>query len=330
MLDTVPAITLAAIAILLGFIGLVWSAERFVAGAASIAAVFGVAPAIIGLTIVSFGTSAPEVMVSLMASLDHAGDLAIGNALGSNIANIGLVLGVTLLISRIPVHSTLLKHEGVVLLMLSALAGYFLYDFRLSVTEGSVLLALLVPSIWYLTITKQRDHKPDELIEEGIKHYEPRRAIFWFLVGLVVLMISSKVLVWGAETTAIFFNVSPLIIGLSVIAIGTSLPELAASVVSAIKGHHDIAVGNIIGSNIFNLLAVMSIPGIFGSPVLGAEVFSRDFMSMMGLTLLLFTSILLVIMRNKRNAHLGKFSGLFMLGLYVAYIFTLGQTQFLQ
>ncbi len=328
MLDFIPAIALAGIAILVGFVGLVWSADRFVAGAASIAEVFGIAPVIIGLTIVSFGTSAPEVMVSLTAALGGAGELAIGNAIGSNIANIGLVLGITLLISRIPVVSNLLRHEGSVLLFLSALAGYFLFDRQLSVFEGWVLLALLPPSIWYLTVTKQRDHTPEELVEEDIEHYPPALAILWFIIGLITLIISSKILVWGAETTAIHFNVSPLVIGLSIIAIGTSLPELAASIMSALKGHHDIAVGNIVGSNIFNLLAVMSIPGIFASPPLDDAVFTRDFTAMMGLTLLLFASMIVALARDGQLARLGRPAGALMLCAYIAYIYVLAQAQF--
>lgn len=328
MLDAIPLIVQAGLAIVLGFIGLIWSADRFVAGAASIASSFGIAPAIVGLTIVSFGTSAPEVMVSLMASLDGAGDLAIGNALGSNIANIGLVLGATLLITYIPVQARLLKHEGAVLLFLSVLAGVFLFDGGLSRLEGWILLALLVPSIWLLSALKQRDYDAAELIDEQIPHYSRGKAIAWFLVGLSILIVSSKILVWGAETTAIYFKVSPLIIGLTVVAIGTSLPELAASVVSALKGHHDIAIGNIIGSNIFNLLAVMSIPGIFVTKDLVAEVFSRDFATMMVLTLVLLGAIGVALMRKKTATNIGKPAGLIMLFLYLAYIVTLASSEY--
>lgn len=326
MFEAIPPITLAALAILFGFVGLVWSADRFVAGAASIAEAFGVAPMIIGLTIVSFGTSAPEVMVSLIAAMTDAGELAVGNAIGSNIANIGLVLGVTTLVSRIQVQSHLLTQETPILLAIYAICGVFLFNAILSPFEGWILLGLLIPSIWYLTTRKKREPEATEL-EEDVTHYSPLIAVLWFIVGLVLLIISSKVLVWGAETTAVYFNISPLIIGLSVIAIGTSLPELAASVMSALRGHHDIAVGNIIGSNIFNLLAVMSIPGIFAMSPMEPSVFSRDFVAMVAVTLALVIFIAIRVGR-KRAGYIGRITGAVLLSAYAFYIYLLGQSQF--
>jgi len=330
MFDFMPTMALAAIAILLGFIGLVWSADRFVGGAASIAEGFGIAPVIIGLTIVSFGTSAPEVMVSLIASAEGAGDLAVGNALGSNIANVGLVLGVTTLIGRIPVDWNLIKHESVILIGITLIAGVFLYNSHLNAIEGWILLLLLIPIIRYLVATKQRDHKPEELIADDVAHYSAKTAIFWFVTGLLLLVLSSKTLVWGAETTALNFGVSPLIIGLTIIAIGTSLPELAASVMSALRGHHDIAVGNIVGSNMFNLLAVMSIPGIFGVEKMEASVFSRDYVAMLVITVMLIVCILAALWRHKSKARIGKLTGVVLLAFYVAYMALLGHSQFVQ
>lgn len=327
MLDTIPTMALATIAIVCGFGGLIWSADRFVAGAASIAEAFGVAPILIGLTIVSFGTSAPEVMVSLMASIRGAGELAVGNAIGSNIANIGLVLGVTLLISRIPVDIKLLKHESSVLILITLLAGVFLFDNRISRFEGWTLLFLLFPAIWYLAVVKQKDHAPEELIAEDVPHYSPLAAWLWFTIGLIALVISSKVLVWGAETTALHFNVSPLIIGLTVIAIGTSLPELAASVMSALKGHHDIAVGNIVGSNMFNLLAVMSLPGIFNSAAMQEKVFNRDYTVMLGITIIIMAAIAFAILRRGKAAYVGRFTGALLAVLYIGYIIVLAAEQ---
>ncbi|MFL0810197.1 MAG: calcium/sodium antiporter [Agarilytica sp.] len=333
MLESIPSIALAAIAIFIGIGGLVWSADRFVAGAASIAESFDIAPIIVGLTIVSFGTSAPEVMVSLMAALDGAGELAVGNALGSNIANIALVLGVTLLISQIPVDSKVLKHEGMVLIPITLLAGYFLYDAELNPIEGWVLLALLLPVMWYLVVVKQKDYKAEELLEEeaALPHYSRGIAMVWFVVGLVALVVSSKVLVWGAVETAVFFNVSPLIIGLTIIAIGTSLPELAASVMSALRGHHDIAVGNIVGSNIFNLLAVMSVPGIFVTKGMDPAVFARDYSSMLAVTLSLFVFLGFAMWQAKRKKKdkgvLGRVSGAILLAAYVAYMLMIAQSQ---
>lgn len=327
MLDFIPTIYLAFIAILIGIAGLVWSADRFVAGAASIAKVFGVAPMIIGLTIVSFGTSAPEVMVSVIAAFSGAGDLAVGNAIGSNIANIALVLGATTLIAYIPVQAHLLRDELPILLLVTLAAGYMLWDALLSVAEGWILLGLLVPSIWYLVHIKQKSFSKEEVSEEEeLPELSRNAAILWFIVGLALLVISSKILVWGAETAALHFNVSPLIIGLTIIAIGTSLPELAASVLSAIRGHHDIALGNIIGSNLFNLLAVMSIPGIVGSQQMDALVFSRDYMTMLGVTLLLALALVAVLFISKTK-RIGKVSGVLLLISYFVYMYSLASAQ---
>jgi len=319
MLDAIPTIYLAWIAILTGFFGLLWSADRFVFGAAAIAKSFGIAPVIIGLTIVSFGTSAPEVMVSLIAAMKGAGEIAVGNAIGSNIANVGLVLGVTLLIACVPVQKHLLKHEGMVLIGITLIAGYTLFDAKISPIEGWLLVALIIPVMWYLAVVKQKEHNKNN-DEEEIPDYSRGVAAMWFIVGLAVLIFSSKILVWGAETTALHFGVSQLIIGLTVIAIGTSLPELAASVMSAVKGHHDIAIGNIVGSNIFNLLAVMSIPGIFGANTMDSSVFFRDFSSMLALTVFLFLAIALVVWR-KSAPQLGRVTGALLLCSYSAYIY---------
>lgn len=323
MLDSIPPIALAAIAILIGFGGLVWSADRFVAGSAAIAKSFGIAPLVIGLTIVSFGTSAPEVMVSISASLKDAGDLAIGNAIGSNIANIGLVLGATLLIAAIPVQKHIFHHELPVLLLVTVVSGVLLYGGTLVAWEGWLLLALLPALMFYLVRAKQRELSPAEIDQEqdDIPEMARPRALVWFVIGLAALMLSSEILVWGAKTTAEHFSVSPLIIGLTVIAVGTSLPELAASVMSAIKGHHDIALGNIIGSNIFNILAVMAVPGIISPPAMDSAVFNRDYLTMLGITLIITAAIAVALLRknSKGQSQLGKGTGLVLLASYVGY-----------
>lgn len=318
----------AAVAfIAFGFGGLVWSADRFVMGSAAIARSFGIAPIVIGLTIVSFGTSAPEVAVSIDASLRNQGALAVGNAIGSNLANIGLVLGVTLLIARMPVQKHILWNEMLVLMGISIAAGYFLYDGMLNFWEGILLLGSLVPLMYYLVTQQQKlilqGLEPET--DESIPDIPRMKAFLWFLVGLVVLIVSSRILVTGAVTIADYFGVSPFVIGLTVIAIGTSLPELAASVTSALKGHHDIALGNIIGSNIFNLLAVMSLPGIISPPNIGQIVFTRDFMFMMLITLLLAIATFWVVKRtHKGTAALGRFTGFLLLCVYIAYYLVLG------
>ncbi len=328
MLETIPTISLAYVAILTGFVGLIWSADKFVLGSASIARNFGLSPLLVGLTIVSLGTSAPEVVVSISASQKGAGDLAIGNAIGSNIANIGLVLAVTMLVAKIPVQTHILRDEMPVLLFVTAIAGLFLFDAELVNWEGWALLLLIFPVIWYLIRCKKKDLTSSEIAEES--DFEPiptKSAIIWFVIGLALLILASEILVWGAKTTAIHYGVSPLIIGLTVIAIGTSLPELAASVASALKGHHDIALGNIVGSNIFNLLAVMSIPGIIHPPILESSIFFRDYLVMLGLTFILVAAILISLNGKGETKTLGPIIGSVLLLCYIGYYILLFTTQ---
>lgn len=311
---------LAWILVLAGIVGLVWSADRFVAGSAALARNLGVPKIVIGLTVVSLGTSAPEILVSINAALSGEGELAIGNALGSNIANVGLVLAVTALVAAIPIHDHLRREEVPALLLVTALAGAFLFDGRLQRWEALVLAALLVPLL-YLMARVKAGH--GELEPESIPELGPWAALLWFAVGLVILIASANILVRGAESIAIHFGVSPLVVGLTVVALGTSLPELAASVTSAVKGHHDIALGNVIGSNIFNLLAVMSIPGLVGLAPMEKWVFFRDYLTMAGVTLLLCGAILLNL---RRHRPLGRVFGGLLLLSYIAYYVILFRT----
>jgi cation:H+ antiporter len=282
-------IWLAACAILAGFAGLIWSADRFVDSSAAMASNLGVPKFIIGLTVVAFGTSAPEIVVSISAALKGNGDLAVGNALGSNLANIGLVLGVTALIAPLPIQRHLLSHETPILLLVTAVAGYCLFDGKLSMPEGFLLMGSLIPVLSIMVMGK-KGHETDE--GDEFPELDTGKATLWFVVGLALLILSSETLVWGATEVALAFGVSPLIIGLTVIAIGTSLPELAASVMSALRGHHDIALGNIIGSNIFNLLVVLSVPALIQQPEMNMDVFFRDYAAVAGITLFLAIAML--------------------------------------
>ena len=304
--------------VIIGFVGLIWSADRFVGGSAAMARSFGISKLIIGLTIVAFGTSAPEVIVSINAGIRGAGDLAVGNALGSNLANIGLVLGVTALIAALPIQQHLLKTEVPVLLLVTAMAGWFLFDAHLTRLEGLILLFTLPCAMGVIIWSKR--HHPEE-VEDEIPDMTRGRAFFWFAVGLVLLIVSSDLLVRGASELALAFGVSPLIIGLTVVAVGTSLPELAASVASALKGHHDIAIGNVIGSNLFNILAVMAIPELIQPLTMEASVFGRDYLAMAGLTALLAAALYLsaIVHKNRGGARLGKTTGLLLLALYAGY-----------
>ncbi len=280
------------IAIIGGFIVLVWGADRFVYGAAGAARNIGVSTLVIGLTVVGFGTSAPEILVSIMAVLEGSPGIAVGNAIGSNIANIALVLGVTALVSPLFVGSKILKREFPIMLFAMVVALFLLYDLQLSLIDGLILISGIVAfTVWLIKISRDQDNDTalQEEFESEIPHIPLKKAILWTLGGLILLLISSQVLVYGAVNLAKYFGVSDLIIGLTIIAIGTSLPELATSVMSAIKKEHDMAIGNIIGSNMFNLLAVLGIPALLASPIpLAAEVVSRDYMVMLGLSIVLF------------------------------------------
>lgn len=255
---------LAALAVIIGLALLVWSADRFVDGAAASAGHFGMPPLLIGMVIVGFGTSAPEMVVSVLAAVQGNPGIALGNAYGSNITNIALILGITALISPIAIQPQIIRREMPVLLAVTVLAVWQLWDGYLSFADGIVLSATLVLLMGWTTLRSMKGSDnfardiADELADSDNK-IPLRRALFWLVLGLAILILSSRLLVWGAVVIAQALGVSDLIIGLTVVAIGTSLPELASSVIAARKGEHDIAVGNIIGSNLFNTLAVVGL-----------------------------------------------------------------------
>jgi len=268
---------------------LVWSADRFTDGAAAIARNMGISPLIVGLTIVAMGSSAPEVIVSINSSLKGTPGLAIGNAIGSNIANIAMVLGISALVSPLRVESETLKREIPILFGFMLLTFALLIDLTLSFTDGLILLISLGGYLVWLTKTAARTRsKPDlmlkEIIEELPDQMPTGKAIFWLVVGLILLQMSSNILVLGATNIAHQYHVSDFIIGITIIAVGTSLPELAASVTGVLKGEHELAIGNVIGSNIFNLLAVLGIPGLINGAFLEPEILHLDFALMFGLT----------------------------------------------
>lgn len=317
------AMYLPILALLVGVLGLLWGADRFVEGSAGAARNLGISPMIIGLTIVSVGTSAPEVIISINAALKDAGQLAVGNALGSNLANIGLVLGITALVAPLPVQKHLLREEGPVLLLITALAGLCLYDGWLNRGE-SLALGLLVIPLLILVVKYKKNHPNPEAIEEAeeIPDFSMGKAILWFAIGLTVLLVSAEITVWGAKSIAIHLGVSELIVGLTVVAIGTSLPELAASVMSALRGHHDIAIGNIFGSNLFNLMLVMTSAGAIAPMALTPEVFSRDFAAMALLTVMMVVMIAVALQRASKTgsaARLSRSVGIVFLAAYGFY-----------
>lgn len=281
---------LPVLALIAGFITLVWSADRFVSGAAATANNLGASKILIGLTVVSIGTSAPEILVALAAAIEGTSILAVGNAIGSNIANIGLVLGVTAMVAPLPFSASVLKVELPWLISVTLLALWCLHDLHLDVIDGLLLMAALGLIIHRLVRSQRRKSELPEAIQEeleGLEDLPMGRALVYLIVGLAVLLASAQTLVWAATEVAEYLGVSELIIGLTVIAIGTSLPELAATLAAAIKGHPDIAIGNVVGSNILNIVAVLAVPALISPVGLEIHVLWRDYGMMAALTLLL-------------------------------------------
>ncbi|NWF36904.1 calcium/sodium antiporter [Mariprofundus sp. KV] len=313
---------LAIGALIAGIALLVWGADRFVDGAASVAKNLRVPPMVIGLTIVSLGTSLPEMIVAAMAALDGNRDLGIGNVLGSNIANIGLVLGVTALIIPLAVQSMTLRREMPVLMLVTFLAFALLADGVLSQIDGIILIIGLVLMMGWITRIGMKDrHDPmvEEFTESIPEGMSMKSSILWFIVGLVVLIISSRMVVWGAVEIAHFFGVSDLIIGLTIVAIGTSLPELVASVAGAVKGEADLAIGNVIGSNMFNLLAVLAMPALIYPGAFAQEALMRDFPIMLAFTI----ALLVVSLGFKVGGKINRFEGGLLLSGFVGYLYLL-------
>jgi cation:H+ antiporter len=311
--------TTAFLSIVFGLALLVWSADRFVEGAASTARHFGMPPLLIGMVIVGFGTSAPEMVVSAISSIQGNPGIALGNAYGSNITNIALILGLTALISPIAVHSLVLRKELPILTGITILAAWQLWDGEITRLDAIVLLGvfagLMVWTIWQ-GMRGRGDTLATEMEQELVINIMPlRRAVVWLVVGLLLLIASSRILVWGAVKIAHGFGVSDLIIGLTVVAVGTSLPELASSIIAARKGEHDIALGNILGSNLFNTLAVVGIAGIIGPLKVGPEVFSRDIMVMAALT----ASLFIVGYGFRGPGRINRFEGAALLTCYLGY-----------
>ena len=308
-----------SLAILAGFVLLIWSAERFIVGAAATARNFDVPPLIIGLTIVGFGTSAPEMMVAGFASYDGSPAMAIGNALGSNITNITLVLGVAALIAPLDVNSRIIKKELPILLFSTLLALALMRDMTLSRFDGFVLLSMLFLLMWWILRQGIRNQSDDALTEEFIEEMPDKmstsHALFWLIAGLILLTISSKVLVWGAVNLAVEFGISELIIGLTIIAIGTSLPELATAITGAMKNEHDIAIGNVVGSNLFNTLGVLAIPGLVAPSVLEDGILDRDIIITLVLTIVLFV----MAYGFRGQGRINRLEGSILLGAFIAY-----------
>lgn len=304
--------------LLVGFVALVWSADKFLSGAASTAVNFGIPKIVIGLTIVSLGTSAPEIVVATFAAIENNHLLAVGNAIGSNIANIGLVLGVTAIVTPLAFSRNVRRKELPWLIGATLLTLALLFDRELSMGNGLILLFGLAIILWQLVISaRSSDAENDPLQDElnDIPDMSNARSLFWLVVGLAILLVSAQILVYTAVNIAQMFGVSELIIGLTIIAIGTSLPELAATVGSALKGHPEIAIGNVVGSNILNILAVLAVPALLGGVQIDHVALWRDAGMMTALTMML---ALFAYGVNSR-AVITRFEGAVMLAAWIGY-----------
>lgn len=311
---------IASLILLFSFVVLVWSADKFVYGASGLARNFGISPMIIGLTIVAMGSSAPEIMVSANAALADATDTSVGNAIGSNITNILLVLGITTLVRPLLVSSSTLYREMPILLGFSMLAWWILSDNYLSFSEGIILVVLFFAFIGFLIyLAKTTKDNSDPLIadaEDEIPTDLPTsKAIFWVVSGLILLPLSSHYLVDSSVIIATYFGISELVIGLTIIALGTSLPELAASVAGVLKGEDDMAIGNVIGSNIFNILAVLATGALINPSEIDAHASSRDIYVMLGATV----ALLIMAMSFGKGRTINRVEGGLLFTGFIAY-----------
>ena len=315
-----------SLALLVGFLVLFKSADQFVIGSVATARNYSISPMVIGLTIVALGTSAPEIFVSATSSLQGQPNIAVGNAIGSNIANIGMVLGVTALIVPLKFRVDILRNDLPIMVFVTLCAGATLIDHHLGIWDGLLLFGGLIVFMVRLAIehSKSTSMELAAEIEElsAIPNMSNTRAIVTFLTALVFLLLSAELLVWAASNIAQWLGVSELLIGLTVIAVGTSLPELVVSMTSALKDQTDMAIGNIVGSNIFNILAVLSIPCVLSPTVVTSELLWRDYALMLGLTLLL----VIFAHQSKEHANINRFKALILISIWLGYLVFLYQT----
>lgn len=309
--------------IVIGLIVLVWSADIFVEGAAAIARFLGMSPLLIGMVVIGFGTSAPELTVSALSAWQGNPGIALGNAYGSNITNIALILGAVALISPVVVHSQIIKNELPVLFAVTLFVIGQIYDGELSRSDAALeLVAFIGVMTWMirqgLSKNAQNDDTLGEEMADELREHAMSLAqsVIWLVGGLLFLMISSRLLVWGAVSIAKDLGVSDLIIGLTVVAIGTSLPELASSIAAARKGEHDLALGNIIGSNLFNTLAVVGLAGVIHPMSIPSEIVNRDWPLMALLTLSLFA---LGYAGKREKGRINRLEGGILLAVYAIY-----------
>ncbi|MEQ9105669.1 MAG: calcium/sodium antiporter [Rhodothermales bacterium] len=306
---------LAVTAVLVGLAVLIWSADKFVDGASDVARHFHVSPLVIGMIIIGFGTSAPEMVVSLFASIDGNPGIALGNAYGSNIANLGLILGITALLSPIAVQSRIVRQELPILTAVTLVAAWIVWDATITRVDALLLLALFGALLaWSF---RKSAETTDALQEEMDVHADVgvRTATIQLVVGLLLLIVSSRALVWGSVEIAGWFGVSDLVIGLTVVAIGTSLPELASSVAAARKGKHDMAIGNVIGSNLFNTLVVVGLAGLVAPFDVPDGVLTRDVAVMGAMTV----GVMIFGAGLRRPGRINRWEGATLVATWIVY-----------
>ncbi|WP_311065454.1 calcium/sodium antiporter [Halomonas sp. DWK9] len=311
---------LAFIAVVVGLVLLIWSAEKFIDGAAATSRWLGLSPLLIGMLVIGFGTSAPEMMVSVLAAMQGNPGLAVGNAYGSNIANIGLVLGFIALLAPLAVHSSVIRKEMPLLVVVMLVTGYMLFDGWVSRIEAVLLLVGLVTFVT-VSIIRSRGQQDDPLTAEVTESLDSKpmsrgKSIMWTVIGLVLLVASSRLLVWGAVEIAVGFGVSDLIIGLTVVAVGTSLPELASSISALRRNEHDMVLGNVVGSNLFNSMAVVGLAGVIAPIEAGREVLVRDWSVMTFMTLMM---VLFAFSWRGRPRRINRLEGGVLFTMFVAY-----------
>ena len=311
---------ISIVSLIVGLIITVWSADRFVDGASGIAKHFKMPPMLIGMVIIGFGTSAPEIAVSVQAAIDGNSGIALGNAIGSNITNIALVLGVTAIIAPIVVSSSILKKEGPMMLVAMLLALFLMLDGSMSALDGVVLLvAFALTMSWsiFQGLKKKKDNFTNEIESEiASKKLSVKSSVIWLVVGIVLLIVGSKIFVYGAQNIALSLGISDMIVGLTVVAVGTSLPELASSIMAARKGEHELALGNVLGSNLFNILIVVGIAVVICPMTIPAEVISRDMFTMIALSVAL---LILCLPFSKKEGTINRLEGVLLLLVFILY-----------
>ncbi|MFK7815527.1 MAG: calcium/sodium antiporter [Gammaproteobacteria bacterium] len=303
----------------IGFLLLMWSANTFADNALLLGQHFNISKILIGIVILGFGTSAPELLVSALSALQGNAGLAIGNAIGSNLTNILLVLGVTLCILPINIDAELIRKNFMLLLGATALFSLLIFDQQLTFIDGSILLTALILTLYLLSRFEEQTDNTTASEDTEINNLTVSRVVIGLITGLVILLASSKLVVWSATEIAQHLGVSDLVIGLTIVALGTSLPELATCIASAMKKHGELAIGNIVGSNIFNTLGVTATASLITNYTLPEQIFSRDYPAMLVATGVLF-ALLLIFLRKK---YIPRGFGLLFLAGYAAYMYTI-------